>query len=86
MISFKFRKIIRRSSFTQIFKSFGKRRSMLDYKHLKIVCRNPRAKRTSNQMIRRANQGYRNKIYGRINAIKMRLTFGRYPKVPQFRR
>jgi hypothetical protein len=86
MLSFKFRKIIRRNSFTQIFKSFGKRRSMIDYKHLKIVCRNPRAKRTKNQRIRRANQGYRNKIYGRINAIKMRLIFGRYPKVPQFRR
>jgi hypothetical protein len=86
MISFKFRKIIRRNAFTQVFKSFGKRRSMFDYKYLKIVCRNPRAKRTSNQMIRRANQGYRNKIYGRINAIKTRLTFGRYPKVPQFRR
>jgi hypothetical protein len=86
MLSFKFRKIIRRNSFTQIFKSFGKRRFMLDYKHLKIVCRNPRAKRTKMQRIRRANQGHRNKIYGRLNAIKMQLMFGRYPKVPQFRR
>jgi len=59
---------------------------MFDYKHLKIVCRNPRAKRTKTQRIRRANQGYRNKIYGRLNALKMLLMFGRYPKVPQFRR
>ena len=86
MISFKFRKIIRRNSFTQVFKSFGTRRLVMDYKHIKIVCRNPRAQRTSNQMIRRANQGYHNKIYGRINALRTRLTFGRYPKVPQFRR
>lgn len=86
MISFKFRKIIRRNSFTQIFKSFGMRRLVMDYKQIKNACRNPRAQRTSNQMIRRANQGYRNKIYGRINALRTRLTFGRYPKVPQFRR
>jgi len=86
MKRFNFRKTIRRNSFTQIFKSFGMRRTMLDYKQLKIACRDPRAKRTSNQMIRRANQGFRNKIFGRINAIKMRLTFGRHNKVPQFRR
>jgi hypothetical protein len=86
MTNFKFRKIIRRNSFTQIFKSFGKHRRVMDYKHLKIVCRNPRAQRTSNQKMRRANQGFRNKIYGRLNALKMRLMFGRHKSTPQFRR
>jgi hypothetical protein len=86
MMNFKFRKTIRRNTFTQIFKGFGGRRLVTDYKHMKIVCRNPRAKRTSMQKIRRASQGFRNKIFGRLNALKMRLMFGRHKNTPQFRR
>jgi len=84
--NFKFRKTIRRNSFTQVFKGFGGRRLVTDYKHMKIVCRNPRARRSLIQRIRRASQGYRNKIFGRLNALKMRLMFGRHKKTPQFRR
>jgi hypothetical protein len=84
--NFKFRKTIRRNTFTQVFKGFGGRRLVTDYKHMKIVCRNPRAKRTSMQKIRRASQGFRNKIFGRLNALKMRLMFGRLKNTPQFRR
>ena len=86
MTNFRFRKTIRRNTFTQVFKGFGGRRLVTDYKHIKILCRNPRQRRTLSQRLRRASQGYRNKIFGRLNALKMRLTFGRFNKVPQFRR
>jgi hypothetical protein len=86
MTNFRFRKTIRRNTFTQVFKGFGSRRLVTDYKHIKINVRNPRKRRTLSQRIRRASQGYRNKIFGRLNALKMRLTFGRFNKVPQFRR
>ena len=77
-----FRKTVRRNSFSQVFKSFGTRRTVLSYVTSKIKFK----RRTKMQHLRRANQGYRNKIFGRVNAIKMRLTFGRHNKVPQFRR
>jgi hypothetical protein len=83
---FSFRKTIRRNTFTQVFKGFGGRRLVTDYKHMKVVCLNPRARRTSMQKIRRASQGFRNKIFGRLNALKMRLMFGRHKATPQFRR
>jgi hypothetical protein len=86
MTRFNFRKTIRRNSFTQVFKGFGGRRLVTDYKQMKIACRNPRARRTLSQRLRRASQGFRNKIFGRLNAIKMRLMFGRHKKTPQFRR
>ena len=84
--NFRFRKTIRRNTFTQVFRGFGGRRLVTDYKHMKIVCRNPRARRSLIQRIRRASQGFRNKIFGRLNALKMRLMFGRFKKIPQFRR
>jgi hypothetical protein len=83
---FSFRKTIRRNTFTQVFKGFGGRRLVTDYKHMKIECRNPRTRRSLIQRIRRASQGYRNKIFGRLNALKMRLMFGRHKSTPQFRR
>jgi hypothetical protein len=86
MTNFQFRKTIRRNAFTQVFKGFGGRRLVTDYKQVKILCRNPRQRRSLSQRLRRASQGYRNKIFGRLNALKMRLMFGRFNKVPQFRR
>ena len=86
MTNFQFRKTIRRNAFTQVFKGFGGRRLVTDYKHMKIVCRNPRQRRTLSQRLRRASQGFRNKIFGRLNALKMRLMFGRHKATPQFRR
>jgi hypothetical protein len=86
MAKFNFRKTIRRNSFTQVFKGFGGRRLVTDYKQMKIECRNPRQRRSLIQRIRRASQGFRNKIFGRLNALKMRLMFGRHKKTPQFRR
>jgi hypothetical protein len=82
MKRFNFRKIVRRNSFSQVFKSFGMRRTVLTYVIHKVKLR----QRTKMQQLRRASQGYRNKIFGRVNAIKMRRIFGRLNKVPQFRR
>ena len=82
MKRFNFRKIVRRNSFSQVFKSFGTRRTVLTYVIHKVKLR----RRTKMQHLRRASQGYRNKIFGRVNAIKMRRIFGRLNKVPQFRR
>jgi hypothetical protein len=84
--NFKFRKIIRRNTFTQVFKGFGERRLVTDYKQVKITCRNPRQRRSLIQRIRRASQGFRNKIFGRLNALKIRLMFGRHKNTSQFRR
>jgi hypothetical protein len=86
LTNFRFRKTIRRNIFTQIFKGFGERRLVTAYKQMKIECRKPRQRRTLSQRLRRASQGYRNKIFGRLNALKTRLMFGRYKKLPQFRR
>jgi hypothetical protein len=83
---FNFRKTIRRNTFTQVFRGFGGRRLVTDYKQMKIECRNPRTRKSLIQRIRRASQGYRNKIFGRLNALKMRLMFGRHKSTPQFRR
>jgi hypothetical protein len=81
MKRFNKRKIIKRNSFTAVFGGFGKFRP-LPSKQLKLLFR----KRFKMQMIRRAHQGFRNKIFGRVNAIKMMLAFGRKRKMPQFRR
>jgi hypothetical protein len=83
---FSFRKMIRRNPFTTVFGGYGARRLVTDYKHTKIYCRKPRQRRSLSQRLRRASQGFRNKIFGRLNALKMRLMFGRYKKLPQFRR
>jgi hypothetical protein len=77
------RKTIKRNSFTAVFGGFGKRRRI--YYVRKTIPYGLR-KRTKMQMIRRAHQGFRNQIFGRVNAIKMRLAFGRKNKVSQFRR
>ncbi len=86
MIRFNFRKTIRRNIFTQVFKGFGERRLVTAYKQMKIECRKPRQRRTLIQRIRRASQGFRNKIFGRLNALKIRLMLGRHKKTSQFRR
>jgi hypothetical protein len=73
--------MIKRNSFTAVFGGFGKRHPLRN-RLLKLL----QKRRTKMQMIRRAHQGFRNQIFGRVNAIKMRLAFGRKNKVSQFRR
>jgi hypothetical protein len=84
MKKFNFRKSIKRNNFTAVFGGFGKRRLIMDYYPTPI--RKPRQRRSLIQRIRRASQGFRNKIFGRLNALKMRLMFGRLKNTLQFRR
>jgi hypothetical protein len=44
------------------------------------------AKRTKMQMIRRAHQGWRNKVIGTLQALRIRLKYGRRKPIAQFRR
>lgn len=81
MKKFNRRKTVKRNSFTAVFGGFGERRPFVT-RQLKYH----QVTRTKMQMIRRAHQGYRNQIFGKVNAIKMMLAFGRKAKVPQFRR
>lgn len=81
MKKFNRRKTIKRNSFTAVFGGFGKRRPLVT-RQIKFHL----VTRSKMQMIRRAHQGFRNKIFGRVNAIKMMLVFGRKRKVAQFRR
>ena len=82
MKSFNFRKTIMRNDFTTIFGGVGQRRLITDY--------NPKRKLLALQFrmvwIRRSHQGWRNRVYGSIIAIKLRLQYGRRKGVPQFRR
>ena len=82
MKKFSFPRIIKRKLFNIIFGGVGKRRLITDYylKHRQQV------KRTKIQKIRRAHQGWRNKIYGTITAQKIRKVFGRRKPIAQFRR
>jgi len=76
-----FRKTAPRTYFTTIFGRVGKRR-VLRNRQLKLL----QKQRTEMQMIRRAHQGWRNKRIGTIEAIKVRLRYGRHKPIPQFRR
>jgi hypothetical protein len=79
---FNFPRTIKRKLFNIIFGGIGKRRLITDY--------NPKRKPLALQFrmvwIRRSHQGWRNRVYGSIIAIKLRLQYGRRKGVPQFRR
>lgn len=73
---------VKRNLFTILFNSVGKRKAkMLGYRRSKWA-----PERFKMQKIRRSHQGYRNRIYGSIQAIKMRLHYGRRKVIAQFRR
>jgi hypothetical protein len=79
---FNIRSRIKRSVFTTVFGSVGRRRRLPDFNSKPKI----RVLRFKMICIRRSNQGYRNRIIGAINAIKLRLKYGRRPTVPKFRR
>ena len=81
--SFNFRKTTPRNFFTTTFGSVGRRRTV--YIGCKLAIRWG-VKRTKMQMIRRAHQGWRNKVFGSLQALRVRLKYGRRKPVPQFRR
>jgi hypothetical protein len=84
MKKFNFPRTIKRKLFNIIFSSVGKRRFITDYYPTKV--RKPRKHRTKMQKIRRAHQGWRNRVHGTITALKMRKVFGRLRPTVQFRR
>ena len=71
-----------RNDFTTIFGGAGRRRSVKDFFNIKKVIK----ARFKMQKIRRAHQGWRNKVFGTIQALKIRLMYGRRKPTPQFRR
>jgi hypothetical protein len=82
MKKFNFPRIIKRKLFTIIFGTVGKRRFIMDYynepKRIKT--------RFKMQKMRRAHQGWRNRVHGTITALKVRKVFGRLKPTIQFRR
>jgi hypothetical protein len=82
MKNLRFNKTIKRNDFTIVFGTVGKRRFIKDFvnkvKRVKV--------RFKMQQIRRAHQGWRNKVIGSLQALRVRLKYGRRKPVPQFRR
>jgi hypothetical protein len=72
-----------RNDFTTVFGGVGQRRTLLHFVSGKARYL---PKRTKAQQIRRARQGHRNRIFGSINALRIRRMYGRRPPLPQFRR
>ena len=79
-----FRKTTARNQFTTIFGGVGKRRTVLHF------ISGPKSKephkRTKLSKIRRTHQGWRNKKFGSILALQIRLKYGRRKTIPQLRR
>jgi hypothetical protein len=81
MRNYGFKKTTLRNDFTAIFGGVGKRR---------VIFVNPKGKanpfkRTRMQMHRRAAQGWRNKAFGRLTALKMLIKYGFKSRVRRFR-
>ena len=99
MKKFNFRKRIKRNPFTTIFGGIGKRRIVKSEPKVVMIWRRyvlpqiwkPQPSRvvlgkSRIQWIRRSHQGWRNKTFGTISAIKVRLEFGRRKPSSPFRR
>jgi hypothetical protein len=77
---FNFRKIIKRNDFTSVFGNVGARRTITNRKPKSL------ALRFKMEQLRRAHQGWRNKVFGSKSALRIRKTYGRRKPIPQFRR
>jgi hypothetical protein len=82
MKRFNFRKRIKRNDFTSVFGNVGKRRSLLG----KLRRSRWAPLRFKIQQIRRAKQGWRNKVFGTLTALRIRRTYGRRKTIGLFRR
>ena len=71
-----------RNDFTTIFGGVGRRRTIKDFFNTKKVIKEV----FKMSKIRRAHQGWRNKTFGTLNALKIRLIYGRRKPTAQFRR
>ena len=91
---FNFRKLIKRTNFTTVFGNVGGRRR-LRFKPMRK--RNPglgwrywhlglsgRKRRHKMRMYRRGAQGWMNQTYGRLQALRLRLQYGRKNPVRRF--
>ena len=94
MKQFNFRKRTRRNNFTKIFGDIDRRRTLIfkpqrkshsgfiwRYWHISLSGRGHRSKM---KMYRRAAQGWRNKTFGRLQALKIRLQYNRRTPVRRF--
>jgi len=99
---FNFKKTVMRNDFTRIFGGIGKRRLVTSYMmrktgrialyisgiygirwgHIPFG----KSKRSKIQMSRRAHQGWRNELLGRIHALKIRLQYSRKKTTSLFRK
>jgi hypothetical protein len=94
MKSFRFPRTIKRKPFTTIFGGVGKRRYVQDFMSYipspltRVFHIFPRQnhKRFKMQWTRRSHQGWRNRVYGGIMGLKLRLQFGRRRPTTTFRR
>ena len=80
MKRFNFRKRIKRNDFTSVFGNVGARRTITRKKPIKLVLR------FMMQQIRRAKQGWRNKVFGMKTALRIRKAYGRRKPIGPFRR
>ena len=80
MKRFNFRKFIKRNNFTNVFGNIGARRTITRQKPKALVLR------FKLQQIRRAHQGWRNRVFGTITALGIRKKYGRRKPVAQLRR
>ena len=80
MKRFNFRKFIKRNDFTSVFGNIGARRTITVKKPKALVLR------FMMQQIRRAHQGWRNKVLGMKTALRIRKTYGRRKPIGSFRR
>jgi hypothetical protein len=80
MKRFNFRKFIKRNDFTSVFGNVGARRTITRKKPKSLVLR------FKMQQVRRAHQGWQNKVFGMKTALRIRKTYGRRKPIAQFRR
>lgn len=81
MKNLRFRKTTKRNDFTKIFGNIGARRLVW----IAVVkYRRQRKHRTKMQMERRAHQGWKNKVFSKLNALKIRLRYGRRTPIRKF--
>ena len=82
MKKFRFPRTIKRKLFNIVFGRVGKRRLIQEYVNKALVIK----ARFKMQMTRRSHQGWRNRVYGSITALKIRKAFGRRKPTSPFRR
>jgi hypothetical protein len=80
MKRFNFRKFIKRNDFTSVFGNIGARRTITRKKPKSLVIW------FRMQQIRRAHQGWRNRVFGTKTALRIRKTYGRRKPIGSFRR